>query len=185
MQKLLVAGLLAAITGLSMQAQAQNQPSNPRESTVMTHTAEVQSVEYLRRLYGKATDLIGQNTPESIAAGKAIYRQIFTADAKIRTANTGADPLTAEGPDEWADVVLDALKDYTATQHLIGTQVVELNGDTAQMESYLDAWHQNADNSVWIFRGTYTDQVRKSAAGWQIYDMTLSLTIGYNLPAQD
>jgi hypothetical protein len=183
MRKLLLAGLAGltvAFIGASLLAQA-----NQQGPTLMTETAEVQSIEYLRRLYGKATDLIGQNTPDSIAAGKAIYRQIFTPDAKIRTANTGADPLTAEGPDEWADVVLDALKDYKATQHLIGTQVVELNGDSAQMESYLDAWHQNADNSVWIFRGTYTDHVRKSPAGWQIYDMTLRMTIGYNLPAQE
>ena len=53
-----------------------------------------QEIEYLQRWYGKATDLIGRDTPEDISAGRAIYHRIFTPDVKIRTSNAG-DPLTA------------------------------------------------------------------------------------------
>ena len=42
-------------------------------------------IEYLRRKYAKATDLLGVNTPEAIAQGTAIYHEIFTPDARIRT----------------------------------------------------------------------------------------------------
>ena len=135
-------------------------------------------IEDLARLYAKATDLIGTATTEQIAQGRAIYHRIFTPDVQIRTANTGGEPLTADGPDAWVDVVLSALRDYTGTQHLIGTQLVEIDGTTAHMESYLNAWHKNPDGSVFLFLGTYIDEVRRTDTGWQIYDMTLRQDTG-------
>ena len=57
--------------------------------------ADRQEIEVLRRLYAKATDTIGLATHEAIEEGRAIYHRIFTPDVKIRTSNTGADPLTA------------------------------------------------------------------------------------------
>ena len=134
---------------------------------------EIYEIEKLQRLYAKATDTIGRADPENVEAGRAIYRQIFTPDVAITTSETGADPLTASSPDEWVDVVYDALKDYTGTQHLIGTQLVELNGDEALMESYVNAWHKNPDDTVYSFLGTYISKVKKTAGGWQIYDMNL------------
>ena len=143
----------------------------------------IQEIEYLRRLYAKATDLIGTHDELKVAEGRAIYARIFTPDAKIRTAPLTGEALTANNPEEWVDVVLDALGDYVGTQHLIGTQLVTLNGDEAHMQSYLSAWHGRADGSAWIFMGTYEDHVRKTAAGWQIYDMTLHETVGGESPA--
>ncbi len=136
-----------------------------------------QEIAELRRLYARATDLIGMVTEESIAEGRAIYHRIFTPDASIGA--VGIDP--AEGPDAWLDVVANALKDYESTQHLIGTQLVELgalpdadgNGGAASMLSYLQAWHSTADE-VWLFMGTYKDKLSYgSKSGWQINEMTL------------
>jgi len=135
--------------------------------------ADKHEIETLQRLYAKATDTIGLATAEKVAEGKAIYHRIYTDDAQIRTANTGADPLVADGPDAWADVVLNALQDYTGTQHLIGTQLTQVSGDEGQMESYLNAWHKNPDGSVYYFLGTYISKVRRVPEGWKIYDMTL------------
>ena len=135
--------------------------------------ADKQDIEELQRLYAKATDLIGKATDEDVAAGRAIYHRIFTPDVAITTSNTGADPLTAASPDEWADVVLDALRDYTGTQHLIGTQLVEVEGDAGSMESYLNAWHKNPDDTVYYFLGTYISDVKKTDVGWQIHHMNL------------
>ena len=132
-----------------------------------------QEIEYLRRLYAKATDAIGRGGDEDVAEGTAIYHQIFTADVTITTSNTGADPLTAASPDQWAEVVRDALSRYTGTQHLIGTQLVTLDGDEAYMESYVNAWHKNPDGTVYLFLGTYIDKVRRTEQGWQIYAMDL------------
>ena len=143
-----------------------------------------QEIEYLRRRYAKATDLFGVNTPEAIAEGNKIYHRIFTPDAQIQTSGEGSQPLHAVGPDGWAKVANTALKDYVATQHLIGTQLVEIDelrqdadgqvlSGEASMTSYLQAWHANTDN-VFVFFGTYVDKVRYTpGVGWQIYDMNL------------
>jgi hypothetical protein len=137
--------------------------------------ADKHEIETLQRLYAKATDLIGHGTQEAFEQGREIYRHIYTDDVDIRTANTGDDPFVAKGPDAWADVCRGALKDYTGTQHLIGTQLTEVDGDEAQMESYLNAWHKNPDLTVYYFLGTYISKTRRTPEGWKIFDMTLRL----------
>lgn len=135
--------------------------------------ADKHEIEVLQRLYAKATDTIGLATPESVEAGREIYHRIFADNVEIRTANTGADPLVASGPDAWVDVVYGALKDYTGTQHMIGSQLVEVDGDSGVMESYLNAWHKRVDGSVYYFLGTYISTVERTSDGWHIVDMTL------------
>lgn len=151
-----------------------------------------QEIEYLRRWYAKATDLLGVNTPESIAEGRRIYHRIFTPDAKIRVTGSGS-PLEASGPDGWVEVANTALKDYVATQHLIGTQIVEIHelgedaagqvvSGKASMTSYLQAWHAGTED-LWLFIGTYEDEVRYTPGiGWQIYDMNLVQVSGEYRP---
>ena len=138
--------------------------------------ADKYEIETLQRLYAKATDTIGLASPEKIEEGRKIYHRIYTEDVEITTANTGAEvELTAIGPDAWVDVVYGALKDYTGTQHLIGTQLTEVNGDQGSMESYLNAWHKNPDETVYYFLGTYISQVRRYEEGWKIHHMVLRL----------
>lgn len=141
-----------------------------------------QEIEYLRRHYARATDLIGLNTEEGIAEGRAIYRRIFTPDASITATLDGEVVLASNGPDEWVNVVSEAIGSrFDITQHLIGTQLVEVenlpaanDGDgEASMTSYLQAWHENAE-VVDIVLGTYHDSVRYSPEhGWRIYRMEL------------
>ncbi len=152
-----------------------------------------QQIEYLRRRYARATDLIGEGTTDSLAQGRRIYHEIFTADARICTSLDGEIKLEARGPDGWVDVAHEALKEYVATQHLVGSQLVELsqletdaNGNVtagaATMTSYLQAWHARTD-SVWIFIGSYVDQVRHfNGKGWQIHDMELIQLSGEDRP---
>ena len=136
--------------------------------------ADKHEIETLQRLYAKATDAIGLGSSEKIEEGRAIYHRIYTDDVDISTANTGAKvELKAVGPDAWVDVVYGALKDYTGTQHLIGTQLTEVSGDEGSMESYLNAWHKNPDESVYYFLGTYISKVRRYEEGWKIYQMVL------------
>jgi len=146
-----------------------------------------ENIEYLRRHYARATDLIGLNTDESIAEGRAVYHKIFTPDAKITTSENGKIGFSAVGPDAWVDVVAGALKVFDSTQHLIGTQLVEIkslpdhdgNGGEATMSSYLQAWHSDPDRVLDIFIGTYNDKVRYTPGiGWQIYEMNLEKVSG-------
>jgi hypothetical protein len=174
------------IGGVAMAAEsaAVSEQSGGTPATAANMAIARQEIEYLRRWYAKATDLLGVNTPESMAEGLKIYHRIFTPDANIQVSGPGSNPLDSRGPDGWAKVANTALKDYVSTQHLIGTQLVEINelredeagnivGGDASMTSYLQAWHAGTED-VWVFIGTYVDEVRYvPGTGWQIYDMNL------------
>jgi hypothetical protein len=132
----------------------------------------------LRRAYGLATDLIGRGKDADVSAGRGIYHRIFAAEAEIGAA--GIEPVT--GPDAWVEVVRHALAAYAATQHLIGTQVITTlvlpdadgNGGHARMSSYLQAWHSTPDEVLWLFMGTYEDElIYTPATGWRISRMQL------------
>ena len=150
-----------------------------------------QQIEYLRKQYGLATDLIGSKMPESIEEGRAIYRAIFAPKVKISASNGGDGPtFDAVGPDAWVDVVVHALQPFAVTQHLIGTQLVTIDslpnsegmGGSASMVSYVQAWHADPGGVVDIFIGTYRDKVAFTLrGGWQIIEMRLEKVSGHTL----
>ena len=150
-----------------------------------------QQIEYLRKKYGLATDLIGSKVPESIEEGRATYRAIFAPEVKISASNGGDGPtFDAVGADAWVDVVVHALQPFAVTQHLIGTQLVTINslpnsegmGGSASMVSYVQAWHADPGGVVDIFIGTYRDKVAFTPQlGWQIIEMRLEKVSGHTL----
>ena len=150
-----------------------------------------QQIEYLRKKYGLATDLIGSKVPESIEEGRAIYRAIFAPEVKISASNGGEGPtFDAVGADAWVDVVVHALQPFAVTQHLIGTQLVTIDslpnsegmGGSASMVSYVQAWHADPGGMVDIFIGTYRDKVAFTPQlGWQIIEMRLGKVSGHTL----
>lgn len=156
--------------------------ANMNCNEALARVQATQEIEYLRRWYAKATDLIGIATPESIAEGRKLYHRVFTSDAKL---DAGPDREPQVGPDGWVDLVLGALGELGPTQHLIGTQLVEIKSlelddncqpiaGTAYMESYLQAWHEQLDEKVWLFFGTYYDDViYVPGVGWQVEKMIL------------
>lgn len=143
-------------------------------------TAKQQIIE-LRMRYAQATDLIGSGGAQGLAEGRATYRQIYTSDASV-----GADGIDAvKGPDAWTEVVKDALESFVATQHHIGSPLihsltlpdVEGKGGKATLSSYLQAWHSTAENSLYMYLGTYHDEcVYSPEHGWQIAKMHLAKT---------
>ncbi len=147
----------------------------------------VQEIEYLRRWYAKATDMIGEGTEAAVAEGRAIYHRVFAEKAELQTS---ADAEPEIGPDAWVNLVQNALVPLGPTQHLIGTQLVELQkieldaecnivSGQAHMESYVQAWHEMPDEKVWLYLGTYFDEVRYTPGkGWQIYGMTMRQAAG-------
>ena len=151
-----------------------------RQSTCVVGAADRQEIEYLRRQYALATDLIGMGGPEQVQRAQAIYRRIFTADASIRVVIDGQVTRQARGPDGWAVEVQHALQPYAGVQHLIGSQLVEFVCSSDQppteatMSSYLQAWHDRPGEDVYLFIGTYHDRVLLvPGIGWQIHDMEL------------
>lgn len=175
------AGIAAAGGAAGAMHRAVAAESNADGSRIETWIAK-QEIAELRRRYARATDLIGMTTDASIAEGRAIYHRIFTPDARIGAA--GVDSAT--GPDAWVDVVKGALAVYAATQHLIGTQLVDIaslpdaegQGGAASMTSYVQAWHATEDE-VWTFIGNYRDTLTHSKdAGWQIAETMLEQISG-------
>lgn len=147
----------------------------------------IKNIEYVRREYAKATDKIGEASDSAVSEGRGVYHRIFTPKAEIGAGGT-VEP--AVGPDAWADIVLGALAPLGPTQHLIGTQVVtdlkfeldencQITSGSAKMESYLQAWHEQKDEKVWLFLGTYFDVFTFTAGvGWQIEKMDLIQVAG-------
>ena len=145
-------------------------------------------IEYLQRLYALATDLLGLSDAASIARGTAIYHEIFSQDLKASFFGPGIETIQKTGIDGWLELVTTSLGPMGPTQHLIGTQVVDLDeieiddsGNVvkgeALLRSYLQAWHTLPDQKVWLALGTYHSKVRFSDGRWQIWQMDLELTI--------
>lgn len=155
--------------------------TNPADAAAATVAR--QEIEYLRRHYAYATDLLCEGTPEALAEGRVIYKRIFTPDVAITAGGADEISLSAKGPENWLDVVVQALAVHRVTQHLIGTQVVEIESlpdssrpdrGRATLRSHLQAWHEGRDGTLDIFIGTYYDEVRfVPGAGWQIARMHL------------
>ena len=77
----------------------------------------------------------------------------------------------ANGP---VSAILDTLGRSTLllTQHLIGNVLIELEGDSARVESLFTSFHQrrNPDGSLWdeTLRGRYLDLFERRAGAWKI-----------------
>ena len=76
---------------------------------------------------------------------------------------------------EFCDWVIEQLKRFSATQHIIATQSIELNGSKAVCESYFVAIHiipnPDGDKELTV-AGRYIDQVAKRAGEWKITKRT-------------
>lgn len=72
---------------------------------------------------------------------------------------------------EFCDWVLEELKKYETTQHLIATQNAKLNGNSAVCESYFYAYHHvptpDGTREV-IASGRYVDTMEKRDGEWKI-----------------
>ncbi len=160
------------------------------QTTDQIHFQSRLEIEYLQRWYARATDLLGQADKDSIAEGSRIYHRIFTPDVEITITGNRIDERQSSGIDGWLDVVTSALGPLGPTQHLIGTQLVEIealavdsdntvSSGRALMRSYLQAWHDMPEGQVWLFIGSYISNVRfTSGVGWQIWRMNLHRETG-------
>ncbi len=138
-------------------------------------------IEKLTVCYALGTDAIGGG---DILSGKNIYQNCFTPDATITAIfPDGVTIETRIGTNDWADFVAAVFQGngYVATQHLIGTINIAINGNTAKMSSYLHATHKRSDTSIDVANGTYEDEIIKQNGRWKIRRRTLKLITFLNL----
>jgi len=57
---------------------------------------------------------------------------------------------------------------FLRTHHQLGQSIVDLDGDSAHAMTYVTAWHLERDGSISQARLRYVDELRRTAAGWQI-----------------
>ena len=72
---------------------------------------------------------------------------------------------------EFCDWVMEQLKNYRATQHIVSTQNAEINGNAAVCESYFFAHHlmDGPDGGLEIISsGRYIDALEKREGVWKI-----------------
>ena len=139
-----------------------------------------QEIAALQRRYAQATDMMAGGGTSAAAKVSALYLQIFTADADMGV----KDGPTFPGPEAWLELVKDRLGPLESAQHLIGSQLVEIqslpdkNGDggAATMRSYLQATHVEKNGTLERVLGIYhAKAVHTAANGWKLSEMTLEV----------
>ncbi len=84
---------------------------------------------------------------------------IRAAGSKVRTAIVGRARA--------------ALEPLDASQHLLGSILVTVEGDDARATSYFHAQHVRAGapgGDLYVIAGTYRDRLRRGAEGWEILE---------------
>lgn len=99
-------------------------------------------------------------------------RTVFAADAFALLGGTECN-----GVDAIIDRISSALTRLDASQHLVGSHVVALDGDQATHRCYLQAQHVlhgTEGGELWMVAGKYEDDVVRTAEGWRIKRRILS-----------
>ena len=96
----------------------------------------------------------------------AMYRSCFADDVEVL--DFGPEPIN--GAEAWVAFVADALIAYGATQHMLGPQLAEIDGDEARTRSDVQALHYFADAptrtlTLWA---TYETDFRRIDGEWRI-----------------
>jgi hypothetical protein len=161
-----------------------------------------EAVADLMYCYARGTDAIGDSTTNAnpLAAGLAIYRQCFTANAEFRAwfpqqpfdsqtfPNPDANPSTAPapfmGPAAWAGFVNGVFRGngYDFTQHMITNVDVQIHGNRALLTAYLNASHVRSGDTIGgpsrcvaVANGTYSMQAVKQRGRWLATRLDLTL----------
>lgn len=99
-------------------------------------------------------------------------RQAFADEVMVDyTSLAGGEPATIP-----ADALMDSWKGllpgFTATQHLLGSHLVELKGDQANCQAQFQATHI-MDDETWTLGGRYQFQLENQAGNWKISQITM------------
>ena len=95
------------------------------------------------------------------------YRSCFTDDVLV-VGYGGTDDM--EGADTYLEYVIEALKDFAATQHMMRNQVVEIDGDTAHARTDVQATHvlKEDPDAIMTLWATYVDDMVRDDGQWRI-----------------
>lgn len=97
------------------------------------------------------------------------YRALFRDDVEV----VGFGPETLKGLDAWVVFVGSQLDRFRSTQHMLGPQLTQIDGDEAEARTDLQATHlmREPKGEIFVLWATYrTRLVRDAEAehGWRI-----------------
>lgn len=98
-------------------------------------------------------------------------RDVFLPDA---TARLGSSDQS--GIEEIIERVSTTLARFERSQHMVGTHLIEVDGDTATSRCYLQAQHVRPvgeEPPLLTVGGRYEDRLVRTADGWRIAHRTL------------
>jgi hypothetical protein len=129
--------------------------------------ARVEVIEAFHRFFLSVDTRNWENLHEAMADEvTADYTELWGGEVKPQ--NRGA---LIEG---WRHT----LSGFQATQHLLGNEVVRLNGATAQVQAYFQARHflpNERGSNLWDVGGRYTVHFLKQEDRWLLTDLKLHL----------
>lgn len=95
-----------------------------------------------------------------------LYRSCFADDVDV----VGFGEENYKGGDAWTAFVVEALKAYGPTQHMLGPQLATLEGDVAHCRTDVQALHYMADapTTTLTLWATYNTDMKKIGGDWKI-----------------
>ena len=102
----------------------------------------------------------------------SMREDVFVADAVVNFPEL--EPLV--GIDAIVGLISGMVVGLDATQHLVGTTVVAVDGDSATARGYVRAQHFAAGapgGDEFTVVGTYEDELRRTPGGWRIARRTM------------
>jgi hypothetical protein len=106
---------------------------------------------------------------------------LFTADGRLvsRLHNAAGDaPIVRRGRQEIAAALVAGLDRYVATTHVVGGQVVTIDGDTATGDAVCLAHHvyeSHGSRRMLVMAVRYTDKFARQPEGWGFAERQLHL----------
>jgi ketosteroid isomerase-like protein len=112
-----------------------------------------------------------QDVMERYAAGVDerdfdLYTSVFSEDVEV----LGFGAETVHGREAWVAYVRDALERFGPTQHLMGPQQAEVEGDIAHCRTNVQAMHFLKDpaGEILTLWACYESDMRRTPEGWKI-----------------
>ena len=88
---------------------------------------------------------------------------------------------------EFAGILTEGIKRYTATHHQVSNICCEIRGDAAVVESYVTAYHYlpgeaDTDDTEMTYFGRYIDHFEKRAGVWKLKFRNVVMDWNQNMP---
>ncbi|MFE4756795.1 nuclear transport factor 2 family protein [Streptomyces mirabilis] len=82
------------------------------------------------------------------------------------------DPREVVASDDFVGAAPHRMGGFRATQHISPNHVITIDGDSAEMTAYMNAWHvvegPDGIEQTYVLRGSYDITMRRMSDGWRM-----------------